>query len=299
MAFTIVTGRSDQDHVTSDDMGNLYALTQGSGRYALDDIECTVIDANTVHVSAGNLLIDGRHFRNSAEGTNLNIANGLPGMNRIDLIVAQYTYETIGEDYLEYGNLVVIQGTPTSGTPEVPECEGGSILNNDAIVEVPLFTIPISGVAVGTPSDCLLSAYELPIDRGGTGGGTAAAARAGLSVPSKADLGNVAASVAPVEQSTATANHAVGSYLILDNVLYKVTTAIATGETIAEGTNVTATDLNTELGSIQNSLGDIGVPIRSRFGMDVRLNLSVPGKALLIYSGETYRGSIAINDWQD
>lgn len=169
MAFSLITGRDDHDHVTSDDMGTLFALTKGDGRYRLDDIVCSVIDANTVHVSAGNLLIDGRHFRNSSEGENLTIANGSQGMNRIDAIVVEYDYETVGEDYLERGQLVVVQGTPVAGTPEVPDCEVGSILNNDQLVRVLLFTVPIDGISVGTPSECLLDEYELPAKYGGTG----------------------------------------------------------------------------------------------------------------------------------
>ena len=166
MAFRIVTGRANQDHVTSDDMGMLFALTKGDGRYRLDDIACTVVDANTVHVSAGHLLIDGRHFRNSSEGTNLTIANGSQGTSRIDLIVVRYEFETVGTDYIEHGTLKVIQGTATSGTPEVPSHEEGSILNNDNAVEVPLFTVPITGISVGTPSACLLDEYELPAKYG-------------------------------------------------------------------------------------------------------------------------------------
>lgn len=47
--------------------------------------------------------------------------------------------------------------------------------------------------------------------------------------------------LAPVEaSSTASSNHAVGSYLVMSGVLYEVTTAIASGETITPGTNVTA-----------------------------------------------------------
>lgn len=169
MAFRLVTGRAEQDHVTSDDMGMLFALTKGDGRYRLDDITCAVIDANTLHVSAGHLLIDGRHFRNSSEGENLTIANGAQGMNRIDLVICRYEYETVGEDYLEHGTLAVIQGTATSGEPEVPSCQDGSIINQDNLVEVPLFTVPINGIAVGDPSECLLEEYELPAKYGGTG----------------------------------------------------------------------------------------------------------------------------------
>ena len=169
MAFRLVTGRNDHDHVTSDDDGTLFSLTKGDGRYKLDDITCSVIDANTVHVSEGNMLIDGRYFRNSAEGTNLTIANGSQGMNRIDAIVVKYEYQSVYEDYLEVGELEVVQGTPTAGTPEAPDCESGSILNNDQTVTVLLFTVPITGISVGTPSDCYLDDYELPAKYGGTG----------------------------------------------------------------------------------------------------------------------------------
>lgn len=175
MSFRLITGRAERDHVTSDDMGWLYALTMGDGRYMLEDqagteaMRCTVIDTNTVHVTQGHLLIDGRHFRNGTEGENLAIANGSQGLNRIDLIVCRYRFETFGEDYLEHGELVVIQGDSVAGEPERPAHTEGSILNGDRIVEVPLFEVPINGLAIGEPSECLLDGYELPAKYGGTG----------------------------------------------------------------------------------------------------------------------------------
>ncbi len=53
--------------------------------------------------------------------------------------------------------------------------------------------------------------------------------------------------VAPVEGETATANHAAGTYLVHDGQLCKVTSAIATGEEISIGTNVTATTVMAEV----------------------------------------------------
>ena len=53
--------------------------------------------------------------------------------------------------------------------------------------------------------------------------------------------------VAPVENGSASANYAVGSYLVRGGTLYRVTSAIATGETIAPGTNVTATTVMAEI----------------------------------------------------
>lgn len=58
------------------------------------------------------------------------------------------------------------------------------------------------------------------------------------------------ASIATIESSTAAYNHAVGSYLMLGGTLYKVTSAIATGEAIVPGTNVTATTVMAELAAL-------------------------------------------------
>lgn len=261
MAYNLITGRDEVDHVTSDDMGTLYALTKGDGRYKLDEIECTVIDANTVHVSAGNLLIDGRHFRNSAEGENLTIANGSQGMNRIDLIVSRYEYETIGEDYLEHGDLVVIQGTATSGEPDVPECAGGSILNNDSIVEVPLFTVPITGIAVGTPSACLLDDYELPAKYGGTGvavelvhevrsavaDATAAAAAANAAAAKSVEIAEGAATQEELAQIAAALASVTGGYMVVGDTIF-----VPSAKGVATGDEITfySASFNSETGAI-------------------------------------------------
>ena len=53
--------------------------------------------------------------------------------------------------------------------------------------------------------------------------------------------------IAAAENATASTNYAVGSYLVHAGTLYRVTTAIATGETITPGSNVTATTVMAEL----------------------------------------------------
>lgn len=54
--------------------------------------------------------------------------------------------------------------------------------------------------------------------------------------------------VATAEASdTASAAHTAGSYLILDDVLYKVTDDIAVGDTIEEGVNVSETSIADEM----------------------------------------------------
>lgn len=58
------------------------------------------------------------------------------------------------------------------------------------------------------------------------------------------------ATIAPVENGLASTNYAVGSYLVHGGQLCRVTTAIATGEAITIGTNVTATTVMAEILSL-------------------------------------------------
>ena len=59
---------------------------------------------------------------------------------------------------------------------------------------------------------------------------------------------NFSTLIAPTEKTTtASQNYAVGSYLILNNQLYKVTSAISSGATITPGTNCTATTIMAEI----------------------------------------------------
>lgn len=59
--------------------------------------------------------------------------------------------------------------------------------------------------------------------------------------------------IAPVEVSPAEASHAVGTQLIYDGILYDVTTAIAIGDVLAAGTNITAADdISTKMRSVKH-----------------------------------------------
>lgn len=58
--------------------------------------------------------------------------------------------------------------------------------------------------------------------------------------------------IATPDGPTATANHAVGTYLTMRGKLYKVTRAIAVGESIVAGTNVTETTVMAELLALAN-----------------------------------------------
>ena len=61
---------------------------------------------------------------------------------------------------------------------------------------------------------------------------------------------NALACIATPDGPTATANHAINTYLTMQGKLYKVTSAIAVGETITPNTNVTETTVMAEVLSL-------------------------------------------------
>lgn len=97
-------------------------------------------------------------------------------------------------------------------------------------------------------------------DESGGGGGGATWGQIGGTLSNQTDLQNaldakanvsavnsLAGSIAVVETSPATANHAVGDLIVFNNQLYKVTVAIASGEATVVGTNVQADSVADEI----------------------------------------------------
>lgn len=92
----------------------------------------------------------------------------------------------------------------------------------------------------------------------GTTSGLSAATAQGAIDEVEGVTDTIAADLATVESSsTASVSHAVGSYLVLGGVLYRVTTAIAAGETITPGTNVAATTVTGITDGITAMLGGV------------------------------------------
>ena len=61
-------------------------------------------------------------------------------------------------------------------------------------------------------------------------------------------------SIATVESSPVTTNHAVGDFILYGGTVYRVTAAIATGETIVPGTNVIADSIGDTLSTLTKGL---------------------------------------------
>lgn len=143
----IITGRTGENHVTSDDDRALYAGIFGTGSYVLNTnqkLAASIISSNTIRISNGDLVHQGTHARiryNTYE--DVTIDNGTTGYKRIDLIVARYT-KSAGLEAME---LAVIKGTP-SADPAVPEYTAGNILQGASLSEMPLYQITLDGVNI-------------------------------------------------------------------------------------------------------------------------------------------------------
>ena len=155
-AVKIVTGYTGEPHVTAAQEGRRNAGTFGTGRYVLDSgmgsrgLAVTVESANAVTIGPGDGIMDGRHVTVEG-GTTLTIASGTQGRSRDDLVCMHYAVNlTTGVESME---LVVLQGSETTGTPSLPDWGDGSILNNATEAYWPLWRLRIRNTSLVAPSD--------------------------------------------------------------------------------------------------------------------------------------------------
>ena len=146
----LVTGHANKAHATAEQAAGLNAGILGLDDYVLDvhdKFEITVVSANKVTVGTGELVMQGRHV---SQGTpeDLIVTNGSQGQKRNDLIVCRYTK---GSQSVESAELVVVRGTPTTGTPTDPTLNTTSPLDGGTTYDMPLYRIPLDGITIGTP----------------------------------------------------------------------------------------------------------------------------------------------------
>lgn len=146
----LVTGHAGKAHATAEQAAGLNAGILGLDDYVLnvhDKFEITVVSANKVTIGTGELVMQGRHV---SQGTpeDLIIANGSQGMKRNDLIVCRYTK---GAGLVESAQLVVVRGTPTTGTPTDPTLNTTSPLDGGTTYDMALYRVPLDGITLGDP----------------------------------------------------------------------------------------------------------------------------------------------------
>lgn len=146
----LVTGHANKAHATAEQAAGLNAGILGLDDYVLnvhDKFKITVVSANKVTIGTGELVMQGRHV---SQGTpeDLIVTNGSQGQKRNDLIVCRYTK---GSQSVESAELVVVRGTPTTGTPTDPALNTTSPLDRGTTYDMPLYRIPLDGITIGTP----------------------------------------------------------------------------------------------------------------------------------------------------
>lgn len=144
----IVTGRTGELHVTSDDDRHLHAGTFGEGKYILNTaskLNATNPSSNVIRLAKGDLMFQGCHAR-IEDYEDVELTPGTEGYNRIDLICCQYRKA----GGVESTELVVYQGTPAVSNPTTPTptYSGNNILDGAEIADMPLYKITITGVNV-------------------------------------------------------------------------------------------------------------------------------------------------------
>lgn len=150
MTVELITGFAGTPHIGSDDIGAFQAGIVGPGDYALatgNQLRATMSNANTIAVQSGDAVLNGRHVHLTGT-TTATVQSGTQGQKRNDLVVLRYTKNTTTG--VETCSIVVLKGTPTTGTPADPAHNTGSILDDVATHDMPLYRIPINGITVGT-----------------------------------------------------------------------------------------------------------------------------------------------------
>lgn len=150
----IITGATGTAHVTSDDDRQFNMAVWGDGDYVLPNgskFACSVIDANTVKISDGDLVMQGCHARiypNTTEDCIIELLSPSEGIARLDVIVARYTLDI--STGLENVELAVIKGTPvnnwsiTNPLPIPTIQDKTSLRNGDTVHEMPLYYVTVT-----------------------------------------------------------------------------------------------------------------------------------------------------------
>lgn len=150
MSMRIITGSTGTTHVTSNNDGEFNQGIFGDGLVVFDigeGLSATLVDNNTITIGDGDLIMQGRHALIEPGTTEtVNIDTGAIGVNRNDLIVAEYEMDmNTGHESI---TLQVVKGTETSGTAQDPDYTEGDIRTGDELVQMPLYRVKIEGISI-------------------------------------------------------------------------------------------------------------------------------------------------------
>ena len=145
----LITSHKGADHVESKHAAHWNAGTLGNGCYVLpigSKLACTMTDSNTLRVLFGVGSVCGYDWEIEGDYEEVDIDNGVPGYNRIDLLVARV--ETAPAEKVE---LKVYKGEETTGTPVVPGHVEGDLNDGDTVCEMPICSVRVNGINPQAP----------------------------------------------------------------------------------------------------------------------------------------------------
>lgn len=146
----LVTGRAGSPHITSQQDRQKHQGIWGDGAYILatgNQLEPQVQSSNKILIKDGALMFQGALFSIKVGTTDeITINNGNQGMQRKDLVVARYTYDS--SQNIESAEWVVIQGEPSESNPVAPSGTSGDIQAGDTTVDCPFMIVNLDGINV-------------------------------------------------------------------------------------------------------------------------------------------------------
>lgn len=155
-----------------------------------------IVNNNNIKIKDGIGVIGGARFViEYGQTETVTIENGTSGYKRNDIIVAEY--EKNSTTLVESVTLKVVKGAIGS-TGSDPSLSQGNIRAGATVRQMPLYRVKLNGLTIESVEK-MWTAFVTPIEKGGTGAATAAAAvnnlmafglTGGTSIPSNADLNN-------------------------------------------------------------------------------------------------------------
>ena len=143
MSVHLITGHAGKGHVTALDVARFNMGIFGPDTYVMEvgDMFEAVRSGNSVTIQSGELVMKGRHV-SIPEGSSEEVSIETTSGNRVDIIAMRYERS----EGVETASIVVVKGESTEGNVvREPELEDGDINNGDTVLEVPLYSVYISG----------------------------------------------------------------------------------------------------------------------------------------------------------
>lgn len=151
MTIELVDGKAGVAHISSEDKAIIHQAKFSKSDVVFDwgdAFKCTMGSANKATIGTGCASIQGLDWHITA-AESVTISNGSQGMKRNDIICAHYHRDSSNGN--ELVNLVVLKGSPNATAAADPTIPSGKILPGAVDAYMPLWRIPLDGIAVGTP----------------------------------------------------------------------------------------------------------------------------------------------------